>query len=72
VAKTVSWKDEGGGRGPCVTIDEDARTKDPKVNQLSWGMPYGYKPEWMIEHGWVSRRKAQAIACAVGVKLTEW
>jgi hypothetical protein len=59
--------DDGTAFGPCHVIDMDAAAKDPKAQ--GFGIPYGYKPAWDDDKGWVTLPEAEAIATGHDVLL---
>lgn len=69
----VSFKHEGEERGepfgPVFVIDLIGCAADPKADAMF--MPYGYKPAWRIDKGWLLRSQAVAIAKMHGVTLNE-
>lgn len=68
----VTFKDEGhDGReafGPVTVVDVDAMNADPNVGPI--GMPYGYKPAWREDKGWMTESAAVQVAVDHGVTLT--
>jgi hypothetical protein len=73
---TVRYKDEGGELGPVIVIDHEIYDKDPVIAKNKAedcvGVPFGYKPQGLTELGWLTRRRALAVAAEHGVTLEEW
>lgn len=69
----VYWKDEdfidGHAVGPCKVTDVAARDADPKFDKKFGTIPYGYKPEWSDDRGWMTEDQARAVAAEFGVEL---
>ncbi len=71
--RTITFKHEdndlGVPIGPVVIIDVIAREADP--NTKGFGIPFGYKPEWLDERGWMSLGAARKLAQDEGLTLEE-
>lgn len=67
----VTWKHEGTVEGqpvgPCVVDDLAAAEADPLCQ--GFGMPYGYKPAWRDDRGWMTLAQARVVAAEHGVTL---
>ena len=72
----VTWKNEdfisGQPVGPCNVIDLEAAQSDPVLADMPFGMPYGYKPTWKDDRGWMTLAQAELIAAEHGVTLKVW
>jgi hypothetical protein len=69
---TFKHEDLIGGQpvGPVTADDLDAADADPVVAGHAIGMPFGYKPAWRTDHGWLTLAQAEQIAAQYGVELT--
>jgi hypothetical protein len=67
--------DDGELIGSVKVIDVDARSKDLAIvwqGDAPPLIPFGYKPDWISDEGWLTRTEALAIAQNHGVVLEEY
>ncbi len=60
----------GQDAGPVSVVDVAAMRADPNLDG-ALGMPYGYRPPWREDLGWLTRSQAEREAQTRGVALTE-